>query len=194
MPGARVSDAERSSARSSELSSARSVLDSARKISFNEFGAKKPQRGASSKKVLVKTVDNPSGMTAPQRLKAGTGPEIKVAKILDDAVFDNDGEAVLGFGYQDLHKRTPCGFGCDVNATSYRTPMGLALFASPWAICPLVEMETRRYGAACCCMCPVHFFCNPLFCFQGAFFWWPIIFIPRCICNDKYCETPKEYI
>ena len=159
-----------------------SVLDSARKISSESF-TQMNRKGKKEKTALNKTVENPSGLTAKERLRQGIAPEIKVEKWLEDAVFDNDGEAVLGFGYQDLHKRHNCACTCDINDGSFRTPMGLALFASPYTICPLLEMETRRYGFFCLGTCPLHFVMNPLTCFQGAFFWWPCVFIPRCFCD-----------
>lgn len=159
-----------------------SVLNSARKISSeNMMSVKRKEK--KEKVVIVKTVENPSGLTAKERLRQGIAPEVKVQKLLEDAVFDNDGEAVLGYGYQDLHKRHNCACTCDINYGSFRTPMGLALFTAPYTICPLIEMETRRYGGFCLATCPLHFIMNPLTCFQGAFFWWPCVFIPRCFCD-----------
>ena len=146
--------------------SADSVLNSARKLS-SESMTQTRKKGKKEKVVLNKTVENPSGLTAKERLKQGIAPEIKVDKWLEDAVFDNDGEAVLGFGYQDLHRRHSCACTCDMNDGSFRTPMGLALFTAPYTICPLIEMETRRYGLFCLATCPLHFIMNPLTCFQG---------------------------
>ena len=189
MYGAKISDVtddmrriSNDSERQSVVDSARSadsVLNSARKISSESITQLKKKE----KVVLKKTVENPSGLNAKERLRKGIAPEIKVQKWLEDAVFDNDGEAVLGFGYQDLHKRHNCGCTCDINDGSFRTPMGLALFTAPYTICPLIEMETRRYGFFCLATCPLHFIMNPLTCFQGAFFWWPCVFIPRCFCD-----------
>lgn len=119
---------------------------------------------------------------AAYRYKQGISPEPSGKKYLWEAVMDNEPEPVRMSGYTELHSRSPCGCGWDINDHSFRTPFALSLFTSPHVICTLLEMEMIKYGFQCCLFCPAHLVVNPIFLFTFLF-WWPCMFCPRLLCD-----------